>query len=313
MAAISAAATLAFAGALFIALQAITIDRGIERAKLTATSSPAFAAALATIVVSVVIFWTLLIVQGIPDGAFTLHFAWPFLLAGLLNPAIFRLLYFRGIEEVGAPVAAAFMAMNPLVATAGAVPFLGETLTLATFGGILCIVAGGVILQSIQNADDVEEANLDLVARQLAGTEPRDLLFPIGSTVFIGISYVFITFGLNRFPDPISATAIAQTAALVVFVGIVLVSDGVRTQVRSVNTTALGIFAIAGVFTAFGQLANFFALDVGTAVTVIPLFNTFPLLVLVLSYGLAREIPRSWPILLGVVSIVSGSILIEVL
>lgn len=313
MSLVAPASALAFLGAVFIASQAVILERGIARAKQTMAESPAFTAALATIVVSVVIFWTLLLVQGIPDGAFALANAGPFVVAGLLNPAVFRLLYFRGIEEVGAPVAAAFMAMNPLVATAVAVPALGETVTLATGLGVLCIVGGGVIIQTIQNAaEDAGEADLDLVARQLSGTSPRDLLYPIGSMVFIGVSYVIIKFGLTRFPDPVSATAIAQTAALVVFVVIMLGSASIRAQTRSVNRTALGIFAVAGVFTAFAQLANFFALDLGTAVTVIPLFNTFPLLVLVLSYVIAREIPRSPALLAGILSIVVGSVLIEV-
>lgn len=311
MALIAEASALAFLGAVFIASQAVTINHGIDRARSTAASSPAFAAALATIVVSVVIFWSLLLIQGIPEGAFSLYNAGPFLFAGLLNPAVFRLLYFRGIEEVGAPVAAAFMAMNPLVATVAAVPMLGEEVTLATGLGVLFIVGGGIVIQTIQNADG-EGSELDLVARRLAETSPRDLVYPLGSMVFIGISYVIIKFGLNRFSDPISATAIAQTAALVVFVVILVGSSDVRRRTRAVNHAALGVFAIAGVFTALAQLANFFALEIGTAVTVIPLFNTFPLLVLVLTYVIAREVPRSAVLLAGVVSIVVGSILIEV-
>lgn len=310
MALIAPASVLAFGGAVFIASQALTVNRGIVAAKTTTRESPAFAAAFTTIVVSVCIFWALLLAQGIPDGATALGNAAPFLVAGLLNPAVFRLLYFRGIEEVGASVAAALMAMNPLVATIAAVPLLGETVTLTTGVGVLCIVGGGIVLQTVQNADD--ETDLDVIARRLARARPRDLAYPLGAMVFIGVSYVIIKFGLNRYSDPLYATAIAQSAAFVAFLAIVAASPSARRTTASIDRRALGLFAIAGVFTALAQLANFFALEIGTAVQVIPLFNTFPLLVLVLTYLLAREVPKSPAVVLAVVSIVVGSVLIEV-
>ncbi|WP_254533287.1 EamA family transporter [Natrinema gelatinilyticum] len=98
---------------------------------------------------------------------------------------MFRLLYFRGIEEVGASVAAAIMAMNPLVVMTVAVPLLEETVTLATGVGVLCIVDGGVVLQTDQNTDD--DADVDVIARRLARALPRDLAYPLGAMVFIGI------------------------------------------------------------------------------------------------------------------------------
>lgn len=325
---VATASFLAFCGAVFVACQAVTIKHATRRIRETATGSPAFTAAFATIVVSIVIFWGLLLARGIPSGAFTLANAGPFVLAGVLNPAAFRLLYFRGIDEVGAPIAAAMLAMNPVVATLLAVPVLGETLTLATGLGMLAIVGGGVTIQSLQNARDLEEApsdekavtalnggaseELDLVARQLAAADARSLLAPGTAMVVFGVSYVIITFGLRRFPDPIVGTTIAQTTAFLVFLAIIAGSPAIRRQVGAVNRPALGLLLIAGVFTAFGQLANFFALEIGTVVTVIPLFNTFPLLVLALTYAIAREVPRSVPVLVGVLSIVVGSVLVEV-
>lgn len=313
MTVIALSSVLALLGAVFIASQAVTIQHGIRRAETTTNGSPAFSAALMTIVVSVVIFWALLLTRGIAADAFSLYNAAPFVLAGILNPAIFRLLYFKGIEEVGPSIAAAFMAMNPLVAVALAVPTLGEAVTLATALGVGCIVAGGVVIQLTQHAADERDdvTNLDVVTRQLANADPRHLLYPIGSTVFIGVSYVIIKYGLVRYPDPISALAIAQTAALVAFLSLLLVSAPVRRRTAGTNRAALGVFAVAGVFTALGQVANFFAIDIGTAVTVIPLFNTFPLLVLVFSYAIARELPRSPKLVAAVLAIVTGTVLIE--
>lgn len=313
MAVIELSSALALLGAVFIASQAVTIQHGIRRAKATSAGSPAVSAALMTIVVSVVVFWALLVARGIAPDAFTPANAAPFVIAGILNPAIFRLLYFKGIEEVGPSIAAALMAMNPLVAVVLAVPVLGDEVSVATGLGVGCIVAGGFVIQLTQNAADetADVADLDVVTRQLVKANPRALLFPIGSMVFLGVSYVLIKFGLDRYPDPLSALAIAQTAALAGFLSLLLVSAEFRRRTEVANRAALGVFAVAGVFTALGQIANFFALDIGTAVSVIPLFNTFPLLVLVFSYAIAREFPRSPKLVGAVLAIVMGTVLIE--
>jgi drug/metabolite transporter (DMT)-like permease len=321
---------IAFCGAIFVACQAISIKHASAKARETMATSPAFVAAFMTIVVSVVIFWALLLAQGIQSGAFALANAAPFVVTGALNPAVFRLLYFKGIDEVGAPIAAALMAMNPVVASIFAVPVLGETVTIASGLGILFIVGGGVIIQSVQNAADVEldgdsedvrgdsggnvrdHDELDLVARQLAAADTRSLLAPIAAMVVLGISYVIITVGLRGQTDPVSGLTIAQTTAFVGFLAIIAGSPRIRSQLGSLNRPAFGLFLIAGVFTASAQIASFFALDIGTVVTVIPLFNTFPLLVLALTYAIAREVPRSVPILVGVISIVVGSVLVEI-
>ncbi|WP_254533956.1 hypothetical protein [Natrinema gelatinilyticum] len=74
---IAPASVLAFGGAMFIASQALTVNRGIAAAKMTTQESPAFTAAFATIIVSVCIFWALLLAQGIPDGAAAVRNAAP--------------------------------------------------------------------------------------------------------------------------------------------------------------------------------------------------------------------------------------------
>lgn len=323
---VSTASILAFAGAVCVAGQAVTIKRASLKARETITGSPAFVAAFMTILVSVVIFWALLVAEGVPNGGVALGTIAPFIVAGALNPAVFRLLYFKGIDEVGAPIAAALMAMNPVVATVLAVPVLGETVTIATGLGIGCIVAGGAIIQLIQNAaeekadsdDELAAADagasdeLDLVARQLAAASTRSMLAPIAAMVFLAVSYVIITLGLRGPADPVLGLTVAQTTAFVGFLAILLGSGRIRRQVRSVSRPAMLLFVVAGVFTASAQIGSFFALDIGTVATVIPLFNTFPLLVLAFTYALEREVPRSAPVVVGVVAIVLGSILVEV-
>jgi drug/metabolite transporter (DMT)-like permease len=313
--AVATASLLAFAGAVCVAGQTIAIKHGSDRARETSERSPAFVAAFTTLLVSVVVFWGLYLAEGVSADATALPAIAPFVVAGALNPAAFRVLYFKGIDEVGAPIAAALIAMNPVVATIFAVPVLGETVTLATGAGIFCIVGGGIIIQSIQNAApeaEMEGSELDLIARRLAAAEPGELLTPLAAMVILGLSYVLITVGLRGPAGPVTGLTVAQTTAFVGFLGVIGASRAIRGQLRSLGRSASGLFVLAGVFTTTAQIANFFALDIGTVATVIPLFNTFPLLVLAITYAIAREVPRSIPVLVGVVAIVTGSILVEV-
>jgi drug/metabolite transporter (DMT)-like permease len=58
-------------------------------------------------------------------------------------------------------------------------------------------------------------------------------------------------------------------------------------------------------------VANFFALQMGSAVAVIALADTFPLFVLAGQYGRARQLPRSYRVVAAVTAIVIGAILVE--
>lgn len=294
--------------AVCVALQTIAVEVGLRRTE----GSGAFTAALVSIVVSVAVFWAILAVRGFPAGV-TVAGLVPFVVAGILNPAAFRLLYFEGIDRVGARVAATIQATYPAIATLLAVATLGETLSALTAGGVALIVVGGGILQFVRNvaADDGAPAT-DLIAAELAELAPRDLVYPAVATVILAVSYVIVKYGLDQMPAPVVATATGQTTALVAFLGILAVSPRSRRQLSTVSRPAYLAFAGAGVAVAAFWLAQFFALEVGTVVTVIPLVSTAPLFVVAISYALARQLPRSARVVLAVLAIVGGVVLIQV-
>jgi drug/metabolite transporter (DMT)-like permease len=293
--------------AVCVAVQTLTVESGLRRTP----GSAAFTAALVTVVVSVAVFWAVLLVRGVPGGV-TVEAVLPFVVAGVLNPAAFRLLYFEGIDRVGARIAATIQATYPAIATALAVLTLGETLTLLTGVGVLLIVAGGGILQFVRNSASPDAGGTtDLIARELAAVEGRDLLYPAVATVLLAVSYVLVEYGLTRLPAPTVATTAGQTTALLAFLGLLAASPGWRREVAGVSAPAYLAFAVAGVAVAAFWLAQFVALDVGSVVTVIPLVSSAPLFVVVLSYALAREVPRSPRVLLAVVTVVAGVVTIQ--
>ncbi len=308
--ALELAAILAFVTALSFGANALIVKVGMTEVREASGVSPSFTAAFVSILTSAVIFIAVTIGFGVPIEAVTPRAIAPFLVAGVLYPAMFRLFYFRGIDVVGASIAAALVAANPAVAALVAVPILGEEVTVLTAVGIAFIVGGGAVLQASQGA---EGSAADRIVRELRQASPRELLFPVAAAVSVGVGYVMIKFGLNGFPHPPAATAITQLAGLVTFGALLGLSAERRSAFRTTleHRRALGIFVLAGGIVATGWLAQFFALQLGTVVVVIPLVNTFPLVVVAGTYLKARELPRSRAVILGVVAIVVGATMIQ--
>jgi DME family drug/metabolite transporter len=271
--------------------------------------SPVLAAAFYSTLVVVAGFWALAALRGIPAAATDPAQIWPFVVAGTAYPALFRFLYYEGIDRVGASVTAAIMGAYPVVSVLLAVAVLGDALGLVAAAGVGLVVGGVVLLQFTQDADesDIE----DVVTAKLAGARPLDLLYPAGATLLTGSAFVLIDYGLADFPDPVVATAITQTPALVIFTGWAG-AVGVRTGELRLSRPVLGTFAVAGAFNFVGWLGNFYALQLGDIVTVVPLINTMPLLIMAITYGAERQLPRSRRLLVAVAAIVAGATLVQI-
>jgi drug/metabolite transporter (DMT)-like permease len=303
--------TLALIASLAFGLQAHAVEMGMDRAREIIDRTPALTAAYISIVVSAVLFWSFVWIRGAPS--LSLDALWPFLVAGVAYPGAFRLLYFEGIDRVGSSVAAAIVAANPALSAILAVWFLDEKLTPLVGIGVFFIVGGGVLLQLAYNtATSDGDVETDVVLQKLRQADLTDLLYPAGAFLCIGSGYVVIKFGLNRFPDAAVATATAQTAAFVVFTALIAVSGNAREELRDGVRTrfAVGTFVVAGVFVAVAWLSQFFALQFGTVIVVTPLVNSYPLVIVVIAYGLSRSVPRSPYVLTGVISIIVGAVLI---
>lgn len=72
--------------------------------------------------------------------------AWPFLLAGILQPGVGQVLVTMAIREVGASRASVVFGVAPLVSVTIALLLLGEPLHWVLVAGAVLIVAGGVEL-----------------------------------------------------------------------------------------------------------------------------------------------------------------------
>lgn len=306
---------LSLAAALFVALQAVTVEHGIAEARKSTSTSSAIAATLASIVVSVIIFWLLFIIRDDQVRNITIWSLTPFIIAGALDPMAFRLLYFEGIERTGARLSATIIALNPAVVALFAVLFLGEQISSGIGFGIVCILYGGIILQFSQNSaesTDLKREKQDLLVRELANVNLQELIFPAAAMLILALAKALIKFGLNRTPDPVLAAVTSQTTALVIFAGLFVASSKIRQQAYRPSWRTYSFFILAGIFVAFSWLLQFTALRLGNISTVIPLVNTFPIIVIAISYLTAREYPKSPHVIGAIVAIILGIVFIQV-
>lgn len=325
MAIISLPAVLALLAGLFFAVQAVAVEKGVEDARRSVSGSTTRLAALVNVVVSMVLFWLIVLLRGGITSEVPLAGVLVFLAIGIGYPALFRLLYFRGIERVGPSIASATITANPVVAAVLAVLLLDEVITPPVVVGTVLIIGGGVLLQhkynsvrsrSAADGGAVGDSDMDVLARKLASAELMDLLALLGATVIVGGAYVAISYGLSIFPDPVTATAITQTSAAVALVAYFAVFDrGMLTRSvsrDSLTSSYMALFTLAGVFVALAWLGQFFALGLGTVTTVVPIIYVYPLFLIVYAYGTARQYPRSYEIVLGITAIVIGASLVEI-
>jgi DME family drug/metabolite transporter len=310
---------LALVASLCFGFQTLAVEHGLSQED----DSTILAAATLTLATSTAVLWTVVGVQrGVPTVP-TLAVLVPFVVAGVADPGLSRLLFYEGIDRLGPAVAAGILAANPAIGALIAVPVLGEQFAAVEAVGVALVVAGVVGIQlarpstsdtdGVDGADDVDDIDdIDAVRRELAGATPRDLLVPGLGAVLLAASFVLVKVGFDAYSDTLVATTIAQTAALLLVAPVALRSRSARQYARRASPRAIGAFLFAGITVGTGWYAMFLALELGTVVTVLPLVSTYPLVVVVGTYAAARELPKSPTLLAAVLAIVLGAAAVQV-
>lgn len=211
-----------------------------------------------------------------PDGV-SLETLAVFALAGVLGTSFAWLLWFRGIDRIGASVSNTVFYTQPLFAAILAALVLGEELTVAIGAGVVFIVSGVVLLSSSSDGD-------------VDSWSTAALLFPLGAAVFAAVGNVLNRYGFRSSAiAPVEAAAINLTSALPVLVGYALVYDR-RSLVRFRRSDYH--FVASGIANAVGVLTLFAALSRGPVVVVSPIVGSSPLFTAVFAYFALGEVER---------------------
>ncbi|MFA9427545.1 EamA family transporter [Natronorubrum sp. A-ect3] len=258
-------------------------------------------ASLVVVVVDSAIYW-LLIAVLYGRSAFsglTLEVLAVFVFAGVIGTALGRITIFVGVDKVGASLNSTILSTRPLFATLIALAFLGEPLGPVTGVGIVILVAGLAVLTASKGGD-------------LAGWQPRDLLWPIAAAATFAVANVSRRYGMLETPiSALEAVAINETAGLIALLAYVAAVGG--RDVLERPRASYTYFAGSGLLTTVAMLSLMAALGLeeGRIAIVDPLVATAPLFTLLFAAVLLRDLERvTKGVIVGATLVVVGAVLI---
>jgi len=262
--------------------------------RLGAGKSNVAAAAFLSYCVSTVCLWSYLWIyfpiERLWSGA-TVYF----ILSGCLQPLFARILYYEGINRLGASRAGPLRGVEPLVSTILAVAFLRERPTLSVYGGTILIVVSVWLISARESG----ERNWRLF----------DVIFPFGAAFVAAVSQNLRKGGLLILPDPFVGAAISTSTSLIIFSAFLLATR--RAGLLNVRRESLPFFGSAALISATAQVLNFTALTGGEVSVMVPLVNTTPLFTVLFSSLFLRSVETvTFRVTLGALLMVTGVIII---
>jgi len=246
---------------------------------------------LASVVTNFSVLWLVAILSGpLPRGLQAP--AAIFLLAGALSPALARLTLYKSIELIGVSRASTISNTAPLYSAILAVPLLGEHLSWRIGVGTVLVVMGLALT--------LRPEAWGAVRRPWAA----GALLALNTAVMASVSFILRKLGMRLLPLPALASALTMTGALLALLPYVLIRA--RADVLRTDQGSLKYLLAAGLLSSGGFLLYFFALDLGTIVTVTPLANTTPLFAIAFLRLFRQGEPVALTTLVGAVLAVAG-------
>jgi drug/metabolite transporter (DMT)-like permease len=277
----------ALTAALGWAIEAILVRKGAQYASVSL-------AALMSFFVTALLLWTVNW-WSFPLSLLYSPATFYFILGGLIQPAFVRFLHYTGIVRLGASRAGPVRGIAPLFAIIIAFLFLGERPGLSVYlGAVLCVAGLWLISSRRQGETDWKTI---------------DLLFPLGAALLTAVSQNIRKTGLLILPNPYIAAAVTTTTSLLVF----LLSLLVTRQIRSIrmDRRCLPSYGSAAVISTVAQVLTFMSLSMGQVSVVVPLVNTNPLFIVILSALFLKDLEKvTGLVVTGAILVVGGVALI---
>ncbi len=276
--------------ALLALIAAVSFGAAMVATKIGLRDMPAAAGASVSIPATTVLFWCLapLLFDG---GGWNGEAAVVFAAIGLFFPALVTLLIFESNRRMGPTVASTVSSTTPLFAVAGALVFLGETLSPPVAAGILAVILGVIALTGSGSGG------------------PRHwplwvLIIPLGAAAFRGSAQAAIKPGLALWPDPFAAALIGYTVSSA---AILLAAYGLhRRRPLVYRARALPWFALAGSFNGFAVLVMYAALGRGEVTIVSPIVASYPVFTFLIGALVLRDERLTARVAFGVALTVAG-------
>ncbi len=224
--------------------------------------------------------------------------------AGVIHFVIGRLTAYESWRLIGANRGTPITQLSPIPTLILSWIFLQETPTYYVIFGVLCMMAG-VLLISQEKRNPADEKKLQARERL------KGILLSLAAALCWGITPVLIKPGVQQAGSAAVGSFISYLAA---GIGIsLLLFNGKRRDNFSRLSFKKNIFpmVIAGLFTAAGQLLYYAALGKGNANTIAPLVSIEVLFIYIMSYFINRRGEVfTLKIALGMLTMVAGTFLL---
>ena len=302
----------AFSASLFFAVADVILKKALQHA------SPTMAA-----IVTAGTQWCIFTVICLSLGAFTnlSGSALPWLIAaGVLNPVLFLFFYMLGIQRIGVARSAPLKSCSPIVSVVCAFVFLGERLSALQYLGVALAVGGLLVIttEGLRKHSRGEEPGAPSPAESGADstgkgkrTRRPGYLFPILAGVSAGFSAVLFKFGLTALPSPLLGAWIGSSLSVLIYPCLALTFPAAeRFRIRG---PAWPWLILAGAAAATAIYSLFFAIQLGQVSIVTTLYQTSPLIVLLLTALFLRQLERvTAQVVAGGLMTVIGSLLVTI-
>lgn len=259
-----------------------------------------FQVSLTVVFVSVIVYWTALLVQGDPLSRLAPWVILLFIATGLAATALARVLSYMGVQRAGASISSATVNTRPVWATVLAVAFLGEAVTIQGILGILFVVAGLIALAFSEGGD-------------VTGWNKRDLLFPLAAAVTFAAGNVVRRFVFTETSvTALEGVAINETAGLFGLVGYLLYRHGSNFgSFLKAPKRAYAYFVGCALLSSLSLFTLFAALERGRVVIVDPLSSPTSLFAILFTFLFLRRVETiTRRLVVGAALVITGVVLI---
>ena len=273
----------ALLASLCFAASQVAVRRGMVRTSVVAS-------VLVTLVAAFGVLLVFVLLQ--PPSEIDMWGAALFAAGGLASPGVARWASNTGTHQLGPSISGSItQGARPLLAVAGGILLLNESLSGTEALGLVLIVAGGWRLTRAREADPspgtvgaMGAPTRDASGRLLR----RGLIFPLVAGLAYAIQDVVSKDALSYLPDARFGAFVGISTALAGWALVTLALPAVRRQVRFGDD--LGWLVASGVLAGLAIVNLFAALGEGDITVVSPIVATQPLAVFILSRLLLRHL-----------------------
>ena len=283
---------LAALGAMLLAIQSLTVRYG------TVTSRSADALVV-VLLVNVAILVPVAFVLGRPLETLTLRSFAVFAAAGLVGTMAARAFYYEAIKRIGSSRAEPIKASQPLHATVVAVVVLGETVGPFHLLAMVGIVAGIALISYEHGRSNGTETESGYAA----------LLFPLAAAFLFGIEPTLAKLGFAEGTPVLSGLLVKTASATLAFLLYLAWTRGLPRPGEFERAEFPWMVGAGLANTAF-LLAYYGALALEPVSVVVPLVQSSPLLVILLSVlFVSDDLERvTWRLAAGASVVVVGAV-----